>query len=154
MKYVGLPNRFEGLSHLWARSFFLFPHSIFHTNAIMQERNNSKKLTFAHSFKPVHILCRIFGFMPFTIAYNANGAIQTARIRKIDFMWFLISIGIYLSSAFYFVIYVRHHPIPNKRATLIYGTRLIVLFRKFFNCLCIVIGYYLIHWWIICRFTW
>lgn len=105
-----------------------------------QKSINSKKLTFAHSFKPVYILCRIFGFMPFTIAYDSNGAIQSARIGVIDFMWFLISIGVYLSSALYFVMYVRRHPISNKRATLVYGTRLIVLFRKLFNCLCIIIG--------------
>lgn len=106
----------------------------------MMVQIHSKKLTFAHSFKPVHTLCRIFGFMPFTIAYDTNGAIQKARLGVMDFIWFLISIGIYLSSAFYFVIYVRRHPIPNKRATLVFGTRLIVLFRKFSNCLCIVIG--------------
>lgn len=124
-------------SLLWVQFFFLFSHPNFNSKTKMVQ--NSKKLTFVHSFKPVYILCRIFGFMPFTIAYDANGAIRTARIGVIDFIWFIISIGMYLSSALYFVIYVRRLPIPNKRATLVYGTRFIVLFRKLFNCLCIVI---------------
>lgn len=111
-------------------------------SAMVKNGISSKKLTFAHSFKPVYILCRIFGFMPFTIAYDSNGAIQTAQIGVADIMWFIISIGIYLSSALYFVIFHWRLPIPNKRITLVYGTRLIVLFRKLFNCLCVVIGNY------------
>lgn len=138
LKYVKLYDRFYGccpIFHIQISTKFV---------AMVKKSISSKKLSFAHSFKPVYILCRIFGFMPFSIAYDSNGEIQTARIRVVDLIWFIISIGVYLSSAFYFVIFVWCLPIPNKQATLIYGTRLIVLFRKLFNCLCIVIGYYFI----------
>lgn len=107
-----------------------------------QNNINLKKLTFAHSLKPIYILSRIFGFMPFSIIFESNGAIQTARIRKIDFLWFITSIGIYLLSAYYFLIYSMRKPIPNGRATLSYGTRSIVIFRKCLNCLNIGIDMY------------
>lgn len=98
---------------------------------------NSKKLTFAHSFKPIYIFSRIFGYMPFTIVFDSDGGIRTAKIRVIDFLWLIISIGIYFLSAYYFFIYTGRKPIPVTSATLVHGARTIVAFRKLFNCLCI-----------------
>lgn len=101
------------------------------------KNTNSERLTFTHSFKPIYILSRIFGFMPFTIVYDSNGAIQTAQIKVIDFFWFIISIVIYLLSTLYFITYVRRKQIPDSFATLAYATRTIVIFRKLFYCVCI-----------------
>lgn len=138
---MGLFNWFHYANYVQTLNSFFSTFLEFTKEFQKMTKNNikSKKPTFVHSFKPIYILCRIFGFMPFTIVFDSNGAIQTAQIRVIDFIWFIISIGIYLATAFYFVMYVRQHPIPNKRVTLVYGTRLIVLFRKLFNCLCVTV---------------
>lgn len=98
---------------------------------------DSKRLTFAHSFKPIYIFSRIFGFMPFTIVLDSSGAIQTARVSVFDSMWFIIFIGTYLFSTLYFVTYVRGKQVASTFATLAYATRTIVVFRKLFNCMCI-----------------
>lgn len=100
--------------------------------------SNSKNLTFAHSFKPIYILSRIFGFMPFTIAYDSNGAIQTARITVIDFVWFTISVGVYILSTINFIAFIRHAQIPKAYVTLAYATRSIIIFRKIFYIVCII----------------
>ena len=110
-----------------------------------KRQSYSKKLTFAYSFKPIYIFSRIFGFMPFTITFDSNGAIQTARIRMIDFIWFIISIGIHLISSIHFIMLYCHQPIPETSTTLAYGTQSIVVFRKLFNCLCIGIDMYNRH---------
>lgn len=100
-----------------------------------QEITNSKRLTFAHSFKPIYIWSRLFGFMPFTIVFDSDGAIRTAQMRVIDILWLIVSIGIYLLSASHFIIYTGRKPVIS--ATLTQGARSIVVFRKLFNCLCI-----------------
>lgn len=100
-----------------------------------QDSINSKRLTIAYSLKPMYILSRIFGFMPFSIIFDSNGAIQRARIKKLDFLWFITSIGIYLLSSYHFLTYSARNRIPKGRATLVYGTRSIVIFRKGLNCL-------------------
>lgn len=102
-----------------------------------REITKSKTLTFAHSFKPVHILSRIFGFMPFTIVFDSEGGIQSAQFRVVDFVWLIISIGIYLLSAYHFTTYTGRKAIFITTATLTQGARAIVIFRKLFNCLCI-----------------
>lgn len=57
------------------------------------------ELNSGHSFTFIYYFSRVFGFMPFTIVYDSDGKIQAARIRTIDILWFMITIGLYLSSA-------------------------------------------------------
>lgn len=58
------------------------------------------KLDFAYTFRPVYYFSRIFGFLPFTIVYNANGSIQGPKVRVFDITWFMLSIALYILSAF------------------------------------------------------
>lgn len=104
----------------------------FHANIV-----DSKKLSFAHSFKPIYCFSRIFGFMPFSIVHDRNGKIQTARVTVLDFLWFLISNGIYLMSAFHHVIFNQQSPIVDTSIVLVNCTRSLTLIRKLFDCLCI-----------------
>lgn len=101
----------------------------------------SKKLNFAHSFQPIYILSRIFGLMPFTIVFDSNDKIQTARVKVIDLIWFTIAIGIYLCSITHFPLAGQHIflyiLVPDSTLTLAFGTKSIVIFRRLFNCLSI-----------------
>lgn len=96
-----------------------------------------KNLTFAYSFKPIHILSRIFGFMPFTIVLDSSGAIQTARVTVLDCLWFITFIGTYIFSTLYFIMYIRGKEVPSSIAMLAYSTQIIVIVRKLLNCACI-----------------
>lgn len=99
--------------------------------------SNSRRLNFVHSFKPIYILSRIFGFMPFTIAYNSDGGIQRARITVIDFIWFTISIGVYIFSTLNFIAFIMRTQVPHSYITLAYATRSIIIMRKLFYIVCI-----------------
>lgn len=54
-----------------------------------------RKNEFVQSFRVIYIVSRVFGLMPFTIAYNMNGEIEKPTVTKIDAIWFLISICVY-----------------------------------------------------------
>lgn len=100
------------------------------------------QLNFAHSFKSIYYLSRIFGFKPFTIVFDSNGKIQTAQIRAIDILWFAITIALYLLSALYFVIFASHDTLPAKSAFLVECTRSIYMLRKLLNILSIFMDMY------------
>lgn len=106
------------------------------------ETADSAQLNFAHSFKSIYYFSRIFGFKPFTIVFDSNGKIQTARIRVLDAVWLVITIGLYLSSALHFMIIASHHTFPAKSAILVNCTRSIYMLRKLFNVLSIVMDMY------------
>lgn len=103
---------------------------------------DSLELNFGHSFKPIYYFSRIFGFMPFTIAYDSNGKVQTARIKTMDILWFMITVGLYLSSALYFVVFAKQQTFPVKSIILMNCTRLTYMLRKLFNIVCIGMDIY------------
>lgn len=52
-------------------------------------------LDFVDSFKPINYFLRILGLMPFSIGRTSNGNISAPEIKKIDGLWFLLTISIY-----------------------------------------------------------
>lgn len=64
------------------------------------ENVHKPQVNFRHSFRPVYIVSRIFGQMPFTIAYNANGEIQRAIVNKLDGVWFACSLSVFIYMIF------------------------------------------------------
>lgn len=98
----------------WERkvlSFFSIPNKLFSSNLLtkMAEQSsvenhltvlNSRNFNFFYSFRPIYYFSRTFGFMPFTIVYDANSKIQEPTIRSLDIFWFIVSIFSYLLSAF------------------------------------------------------
>lgn len=60
-------------------------------------KKDSKQIfNFSHSFRPIYIVSRILGQMPFSIAYHLNGEIPGSRVTKLDVVWFIISSSIYI----------------------------------------------------------
>lgn len=101
---------------------------------------NSKKFSFAQSFKPLYCFIRMFGFMPFSIVHDSNGGIQTARVTMVDFLWFIISNGVYMMSAFHNVtLFIRRSSIVGIPVLLANCTTSIVILRKLFDCLSIAL---------------
>lgn len=64
-----------------------------------KSRNNrTKNLNFEYGIRPIYYLSRTMGLWPFSIVHDSNGAIQRAQIRRIDALWFVISIAIYFTA--------------------------------------------------------
>lgn len=61
-----------------------------------------KQLNYEHGFCPVYNFSRAVGLWPFSIRHNSKGEIQSARISRVDGVWFLISICFHLHAIFYF----------------------------------------------------
>lgn len=55
-----------------------------------------------HDFQLIYYFSRCAGLWPFSIAYNSNGSIKTARVHLFDSLWFFVSICLYLMAAFYY----------------------------------------------------
>lgn len=77
MKWPTLFNRFEFLRRKWART-------------------RIDKGGFLYTFRPIYIFSRVFGALPFSIIYDANGDIQKAHVSVFDFIWFVGSIGMFI----------------------------------------------------------
>lgn len=65
-----------------------------------------QQLTFEHGFKPIYYFLRVFGLWPFSICHNSKGAIQCARIGRLDGVWFFISMCLRPLAMFYFFVNV------------------------------------------------
>lgn len=56
-------------------------------------RQNFKMI---HTYRPIYIVSRIFGQMPFSIVYHPNGDIHRPAINKLDAVWFLLSMSVFI----------------------------------------------------------
>lgn len=63
---------------------------------IKVNQNSKPNRNSSCSFRPVYIVSRILGQMPFSIVYNVNGEIHRPIIKKLDIVWIIIPIGIYI----------------------------------------------------------
>lgn len=109
---------FKGISWTWHffRSvldfvcfFFLTQNMkrnrIYSINSVssQNEDSNTRKVlqrNFIRSLSPIYYFSRAFGLMPFSIVHNANGDFQAIEVKKIDFLWFTVSISLYMIMAF------------------------------------------------------
>lgn len=81
----------------------------------------SKKYNFAYSVRPIYYFARVFGLFPFTIEHDSYGDIKEARVKIIDFLWFLFAICIYLFLGFYCFKNLEFPKDPNESYVLILG---------------------------------
>lgn len=56
------------------------------------KKANSIKIDFAYSFRPIYYFSRVYGLMPFTITYNARGAINGLEVKMTDLFWFIATL--------------------------------------------------------------
>lgn len=60
------------------------------------------KDSFAHCVRPIYIISRVFGLMPFSITFHPNGEVQKSNVSKFNILWFvsalcLLFFGIFLT---------------------------------------------------------
>lgn len=92
-------------------------------------QTHRSKYDFAYNFRPIYIVSRVFGLMPFSFTYQANGEIDKPTVTKLDGFWFSISMctysfGIYTLSQLIFPrsnIYISPLVIFSDNMTVILG---------------------------------
>lgn len=63
------------------------------------KKSFSRKMDFWDGFKPVYYFSRAFGLLPFSIRRDANGEVQEPTVNKIDGVWFLFTIVVFLTAS-------------------------------------------------------
>lgn len=59
-----------------------------------------RKLDFLDSFRPIYLVSRVFGQMPFSIVSYPNGDIGGPKVGMLDGLWFAISLCLYTCGAY------------------------------------------------------
>lgn len=62
--------------------------------------SNSKVKHPQHGFRMVYCYSRCFGLWPFSFAYHSNRIIMEALVTEFDWLWFSISLCLYLAALF------------------------------------------------------
>lgn len=98
-------------------------------------KDNSKKLHFEYTFRPIYYISRVFGQMPFSFVRDSNGEIQVSKVGILDGIWCIVSILMYSGMAYsvYCSIEIPQDPSVNS-STLLKGDNLSILI-EFILCL-------------------
>lgn len=80
------------------------------------ERQRKRRLHFYDCIKPIHVISRIFGSMPFTIHVSSNGRIAKACVGVLNAVWLICMIMLNLVFA-YFAFY-SSRSIVNKYSSV------------------------------------
>lgn len=62
----------------------------------------SETLDFLSSFKLIYYLLRVFGLWPFALVRDSNVEIQKYKIKRLDLLWFIISMPLYIAASIIF----------------------------------------------------
>ena len=101
----------------------------------------SKNLNFSYSLRPIYYFSRTFGLFPFTIVYDTNGDVQSARVTVFDFLWFIITVCMYLLLAW--LSYGNKLPVgANESPLLILGDLVLLIIGLIFGSAMIVFDMY------------
>lgn len=101
---------------------------------IVGRKNCWTVVTFTHSFRPIYYFARIFGSMPYTIYCDSNGNAHEPKVRIVDGVWFVISMCIFLSMAFFSYRNMESLQNPNTSSyILILGDQILLI-------LCLIFG--------------
>lgn len=68
-----------------------------------------QKMNFAYSFRPIYLVSRVFGLMPFSIVYYPNGGVHKPKITKYDGFWLVLSLSIYIYGIFSTTSYINDY---------------------------------------------
>lgn len=89
--------------------------------------NQASSLNFYHLVQPNHYASRIFGFVPFSFKFNTKHEVSGCKVKIRDFIWFLVSLFIYISLAF-LGLYTLSVPNIEHSYILFVGNHVVVIF--------------------------
>lgn len=85
----------------------------------VNRRASWQKDSFAYCFRPVYIVSRIFGLMPFSITFGSNGEIRKSNVSKFDVFWFVVWLCLLLFGVFFSLKMANEHHLDSKSLSLI-----------------------------------
>lgn len=112
--------------------------------SLAKKETASKEGNFAYNLSPIHLYSRLFGLVPFRMVRDSNGEIE-ARAGKIDILWFLISISLYLFLAYAYgkMIYNLHDfNDTNQSYILSLGDTILIILGLIFAAVAVVMDMY------------
>lgn len=97
------------------------------TLVVDMKKTQLQQLNFEHGFRPIYYFSRAVGLWPFSICHNSNGAIQSARISRLDGVWFFVSMCFHLLAMCYY--YVNMVDLEDSNKTILTFSILYSLFQ-------------------------
>lgn len=73
-----------------------FPLEIFPLE-MMRNHLRKNRLDFYDCVRPIYVMNRIFGLLPFTVDFDSDGNIERARVGTFDLIWFISFTAIYMA---------------------------------------------------------
>lgn len=105
----------------------------------IENKDRTRDLSFADTFRPIYYYSRVFGLMPFSIVCDSNGEPQEPRIGVLNFLWFITSMCLYLSMAYYSFIDMNVTRDDSLPYAFILAGFIMQIFRLVFGALIILI---------------
>lgn len=110
-----------------------------------KERRARSKETMFTGFQPIFRICRVFGLLPFSIVFNLNAEIESCKVKRVDCVWFAISICVYLPLVIFnyhvLCLNIDKHQ-RNATFVLIMGNYLLQLFTLISTALFFIVNMY------------
>lgn len=107
---------------------------------IIMKKVRPSKTNLVYSMLPLYYCSRAIGLLPFSIVCNPNGEIVKARVRLIDLLWFVISIGFYIFLAtFRYLTSTHFASYLNRGSVLMVGDNIILIFGLVYGAVTIII---------------
>lgn len=110
----------------------------FDLSAMAKKVFYSGKINFAYTIRPIYHISRIVGLFPFTIVHDLNGDVQEAQVNLLDFLWFKISICMYLLMAYYYCDGLEWSATPHVSFVLTIGDNLLMIFGMLYGAIVVI----------------
>lgn len=95
--------------------------------------SHSEAFDFVHSFEPIYYFSRAFGLLPFTIIRSTNGEILLPKVSRLDRLWVVVLISLYLYLAFVLCQYIGFaKDLTRHQSILFIGDQLRLIFCLIF----------------------
>lgn len=65
---------------------------------VVNQQVSWQKHDFVYCFRPIYIVSRVFGLLPFSLTFHSNGEVQKPNVSKLDIVWFGISLSFLLNA--------------------------------------------------------
>lgn len=72
------------------------PFRINSISSLNAENASKQNFTYSRSYRPIYIVSRVLGLMPFSIVIDSSGVILRPAVYTLDALWFLISTIVYI----------------------------------------------------------
>lgn len=88
----------------------------------------SRPKDFYYSIRPLVIVSRCYGLLPFSFETNVYGEVHRTKVTIFDSIWFIVAIAMYFSCAFVVSMQIRLAPEYKSMIILLLAEQLLLVF--------------------------